>query len=408
MSSNGVGTDRGRGGGGGGARRNLFGRLYHGETHANFVGRSRLWFTLSGLIILIGVSSLAARGLNLGIDFRGGTSWEVAGDIDVDQAREAVAAAGVAEADVQTLGGEEGQRLRVQAEPGNDADRNEVSAALARLAGVDPGDVQVSQVSPSWGSEITGKAQRALAIFLAAITLYITVRFEWKMALATLTALVHDILVTVSVYSVTGFEVTPATVIAILTVLGYSIYDGIVVFDKVDENAQLLATTARSTYSQMVNDSLNQVLMRTLNTSITALIPIASLLVIGSFVLGAATLQEFALALLVGLAASAYSSIFIASPLLAHLKEREPRYTALRNRVEGRSAPLVATGGGAGSPPARSSSLWHPPEPSGRGPEPGSNGAGRPPDDGGNTPPTRSTSPSAPIVPRGRKKGKRR
>ncbi len=384
----------------GGRRRNVFGRLYHGETDVNFVGRYRLWFSISMLIILAGLGSLATRGLNLGIDFRGGTSWEVTGDVDVDAARDAVAAVGVPDADVQTLGNDEGQRLRVQAEPGTEAESADVSAVLAELAGVAPSDVQVTQVSPSWGSEITGKALRALLVFLAAITLYITIRFEWKMAAATLTALVHDILVTVSVYSVTGFEVTPATVIAILTVLGYSIYDGIVVFDKVDENAQVLATTARTTYSQMVNDSLNQVLMRTLNTSITALIPITSLLVIGSFVLGAATLQEFALALLVGLGASAYSSIFIASPLLAGLKEREPRYAALRNRLEGRNAPLVATGGGAS--PSRAAAagpqLAEPVyEPEDRGAPPAPSGNGR-----------RAAPSVAPIAPRGRKKGKRR
>ncbi len=386
-----------------GRRRGVFGRLYHGETNVNFVGRRRLWFAISALIILVGLASLATAGLNLGLDFRGGTSWEVAGDIDVDEARDAVAAAGVPDADVQTLGGDEGQRLRVQAEPGSGAESDDVSAALATLAGVEPGDVQVNQVSPSWGSEITSKAQRALLVFLAAITLYITIRFEWKMAVATLAALVHDILVTVGVYSVTGFEVTPATVIAILTVLGYSIYDGIVVFDKVDENAKLLAATGRTTYSQMVNDSLNQVLMRTLNTSITALIPIASLLVIGSFVLGAATLQEFALALLVGLGASAYSSIFIASPLLAVLKEREPRYQALRNRLEGRSAPLVATGGGV----ATSSSSSEPglPDTPRALPEASkANGTTRRRPAVADTPSTTS----GPIAPRARKKGKRR
>lgn len=397
---------RGNGSRPGGRRRGPFGRLYHGETAIDFVGRATLWFGLSALVILVGLGSLAIRGLNLGIDFRGGTSWVVAGDVDVDAARDAVARVGVAGADVQTLGGEEGQRLRVQAEPGTEAERSEVSAALAELAGVEPGEVQVTQVSPSWGSEITSKAERALLIFLAAITLYITVRFEWKMAVATLVALVHDILVTVGVYSLTGFEVTPATVIAILTVLGYSIYDGIVVFDKVDENAQVLATTGRTTYSTMVNESLNQVLMRTLNTSITALIPIVSLLVIGSFVLGAATLQEFALALLVGLGASAYSSIFIASPLLARLKEREARYASLRNRLEGRSAPLVATGAASrpsaadrrGGPEGDGASSPPTPAPAAKGRVEAKGGDGR----------RASPAPPGAVVPRPRKKGKRR
>ncbi len=390
-----------------GHRRSRLGRLYHGETHINFVGRKKLWFAVSGLVILVGLGGLATRGLNLGIDFQGGSSWVVPTDVSVGEARQALASVGLPDVEIQTLGEDQGQRLRVQAEPGNAADRDEVSRALAELAGLDVTDVQVSEVSPSWGSEITSKAQRALAFFLVAITLYITVRFEWKMALATLAALVHDILVTVGVYALTGFEVTPATVIAILTVLGYSIYDGIVVFDKVDENAQVLATTGRTTYSQMVNDSLNQVLMRTLNTSITALLPIASLLVIGSFVLGAATLQQFALALLIGLGASAYSSIFIASPLLAVLKESEPRYLSLRHRLEGRTTPLIPTGGAAEPAPAGVGASTR----SGNGAV-GSNG--KAPTPAAPTPPTPPTPPKAappasgPIAPRPRKKGRRR
>jgi preprotein translocase subunit SecF len=206
----------------------------------------------------------------------------------------------------------------------------------------------VNSVGPSWGKEITSKAIRALVVFLVLITIYITIRFEWEMALATLAALLHDILITVGVYSLFGFPVTPATVIAVLTILGYSIYDGIVVFDRVDENAKALASSGRTTYSGMVNESLNEVLMRTLNTSITALIPILSLLVIGSLVLGATTLQEFALALFIGLASGAYSSIFIASPILALLKEREPRWQALRRRLETGRGPLTASGAGGG------------------------------------------------------------
>ena len=384
-----------------GRRRSRFGRLYHGETDIDFVGRKKLWFAISGLVILVGLGGLATRGLNLGIDFEGGNSWVVPTDVSVSEARDALAAVGLPDAEIQTLGEDEGQRLRVQAEPGNAADRDEVSRALATLAGVDVTEVQVAEVSPSWGSEITNKAQRALAFFLVAITLYITLRFEWKMALATLAALVHDVLVTVGVYALTGFEVTPATVIAILTVLGYSIYDGIVVFDKVDENAQVLATTGRTTYSQMVNDSLNQVLMRTLNTSITALLPIASLLVIGSFVLGAATLQEFALALLIGLGASAYSSIFIASPLLAVLKEREPRYLSLRHRLEGRSTPLVPTGKAAEPAPASVGTSTT----SGNGAI-GSNG--KAPRSTAPTGPGAADGASGPIAPRPRKKGRRR
>jgi preprotein translocase subunit SecF len=335
-------------------------RLYNGETRFDFIGRTKLWFAISGAVILIGLISLGTRALNLGIDFEGGVVWEFpAADMSVEDARDTMADLGVPEVKVQELRTDNAVRIRIQAEPLGLEREQEIAAALAEATGVETTAVSLQSVGPSWGQEITDKALRALLVFLAAITLYVTLRFEFKMALATLAALVHDILVTLGVYSLTGFEVTPATVIAILTILGYSIYDGIVVFDKVDENTRLVSSTARVTYSDMVNLSLNQTLMRSLNTTITALIPIGSLLIVGSFVLGATTLQEFALALLIGLASGAYSSIFIASPLLAILKEREPRFRDVRRRVEARGGdvpvvpePPIAAAGTAMAAPA--------------------------------------------------------
>lgn len=321
----------------------LFSRLYRGETTFDFVSRIRRWFLISGLVIVAGFISLGTRGLNLGIEFEGGNSWEVLSDVPVSVARDALNAIGLPDAQVQTLRGSSGDRLRVQAEARTKFDETKVTKALAKLSEKPENQVSFTEVGPSWGDEVTRKAARALAIFLVVITFYIAWRFEWKMALATLAALFHDIFVTVGVYSLAGFPVTPATVIAVLTILGYSIYDGIVVFDKVDENAKNLIVGGGVTYSGMVNNSLNQVLMRTLNTSITALLPILSLLVIGSLVLGATTLQEFALALLIGLGASAYSSIFIASPILALLKEREPRNILIREKAEAKSASALST-----------------------------------------------------------------
>ena len=382
-----------------GSGRGRLGRLYHGQTDVDFVGRAKLWFALSGAIITLGLVSMLGRGLNLGIEFQGGTSWVVPGSVPAEEVRDVMASLGAPDASIQTLGGEQGERVRVQAAPDSGADREAVSQALADLAGTDPSEVQVTDVSPSWGSEITSKAERALVFFLIAIAAYITLRFEWRMAAATLAALVHDVLVTVGVYSLTGFEVTPATVIAVLTILGYSIYDGIVVFDKVDENVQA-SSAGRSTYSSIVNRSLNQVLMRTLNTSITALLPIASLLVIGSFVLGAVTLQQFALALLIGLGASAYSSIFIASPLLAVIKEREARWASTRRRLESRSAPLVPTG----AAPALSTTDGDDRSDSSAAGAGDGDGARRKPE----APPAPPSSSTTPIAPRGRKKGKRR
>ncbi len=339
-------------------RRSLWSRLYNGETAFAFVGGFKKWLLISGVIIAAGLISLAFRNLNFGIDFRGGTAWEVPTTTpSVDDARDALRPLGLDDAKVQVLGT---NILRVQADPetGTLAERKEqqakVSEALAKAEGVDVATVSVNEVGPSWGSEITNKALRALIAFLVVITIYISLRFEPKMALACLAALFHDIFVTVGVYSISGFEVTPATVVAFLTILGYSLYDGIVVFDKVEENTRGLAASGRMTYSAMVDLSMNQVLMRSLNTSITALLPIFSVLFVGSFLLGATTLKDFGLALLIGLLTGAYSSIFIASPLLAILKEREPRYKAIRERlalrggIGGPLTPAAAAAGGIG------------------------------------------------------------
>jgi preprotein translocase subunit SecF len=337
-------------------------RLYNGETEINFIGRWKIWFSISAAVILIGMVGLFARGLNLGIDFEGGVSWEVpAHGASVADVRDALVGTGIEDPNVQSLGTSSGTVIRVQAEEVGTTDKEkaeskaEVDAALAKVTGARPAQISFNEVGPSWGSEVSSKALRALVVFLVLVSLYIAFRFEWKMAAATLAALVHDILITVGVYAVFGLPVTPATVIAFLTILGYSIYDGIVVFDRVDENAKRLSSTGASTYSDMVNDSMNEVLMRTLNTSITALLPILSLLVIGSFILGATSLEEFATALFIGLLSGAYSSIFVASPVLALLKEREPKWIAVKRRIEGRSGisapaakqPLRPTGGTA-------------------------------------------------------------
>jgi preprotein translocase subunit SecF len=333
-------------------KRSIWNRLYHGETRADIVGRRKTWFAISIIAVLIGLVSLATRGLNLGIDFEGGVVWEVpAGDASVADARDVMADHDQSEATITTLESDEGVELRIETEPLDVGTSDAITADLADLTGASIDEVNLNEVGPSWGREISEKALRALLVFLVFVTIYIALRFEMKMAIPTLVALIHDILITVGVYSLTQFEVTPATVIAMLTILGYSIYDGIVVFDKVDENTRLVSSTGGLSYGGMVNLSLNQALMRSLNTSITALIPVASLLVVGSWIMGATTLQEFALALLIGLFSGAYSSIFIASPLLALLKEREPRYRDIKRRIDARGGdklPGVVAAAGAG------------------------------------------------------------
>ena len=333
-------------------------RLYHGETSFDFVGRRNVWFVISAVVILAGLISLGTQGLNLGIDFEGGTSWEVpAPGVSVSEARDAVRPLGLGDATIQTIGDD---RIRVASDNESPEQQERISQALARAAGVDISQVSVNEVGPSWGRAVTNKARNALIVFFILISIYISLRFEWKMAAAALAAVVHDIFVTVGVYSISRFEVTPATVVAFLTILGYSLYDTIVVFDKVEENTKGLAASGRFTYSDTVNLSMNQVLMRSLNTSIVAIMPIVSILVIGAGVLGATTLNDFGLALLIGLLTGAYSSIYIASPILAILKEREPRYAGVRQRLTAKggaglltpaAAPALAAGGNPAAVP---------------------------------------------------------
>ena len=322
----------------------------------NDIDFPRLWrigAVISLVLLLVSGGALLIRGLNLGIDFEGGTAWEVqAPDASVADARDALTPLGLGNAKIQFVGGD---NLRVQAEPGDDAGVTEVTEALAELAGTDANDVGVSTVGPTWGDEILSKAQRALVVFFVIIAAYMAVRLEWKMAVGGLAAVVHDIVITVGFYAVFQLEVTPATVIAFLTIMGYSLYDTIVVFDKAQDNAAKPAVAQRMTYTDLMSLSLNQVLMRSLNATVTSLLPVLSLLFVGSFVLGAVTLQEFAVALAVGLTIGAYSSIFVAVPIVAWLKEREPQHQSLRRRLDAhagrRSAaePVAATAGATSS-----------------------------------------------------------
>jgi preprotein translocase subunit SecF len=276
--------------------------------------------------------ALGIRGLNLGIDFEGGTQWQVtvgAAKADTAAIRDVMSSAGVDNAKVLIIGGDQ---VRVQAEELRSAERLQVRAALADYAGVDDQEVSVTNVGPTWGQEVTRKAGVALVVFFALIAVYLSWRFEWRMAGSAIVAVIHDIIITAGVYALTQIEVVPATVVAFLTILGFSLYDTVVVFDKIRENESTIGSERGDTYSRMVNRSMNQVLMRSLNTSFVAVLPVFSLLVVGSYLFGALTLRDFALALTVGLITGAYSSIFVATPILAWLKEREPRYIALRER----------------------------------------------------------------------------
>ncbi len=329
-------------------RHGVLRRLYFGETRYDFVRRRRYWFAFSLAIIAAGAISLATRGLNLDIEFVGGTAWTVqTSTVSVTQARNALAPVGLSGATITRLGSPpktlevEAKLPKGQSIAKSNSVATKVSDILGRLAHVNPANISVEQVGPAWGSSITNKAVEALIVFFVLVSLYISLFFEWRMALAAILAMVHDILVTVGIYSLTGFDVTPDSVVAFLTIIGYSLYDTIVVFDRVRDNARHLANRDRMNLSDLINLSMNQTLARSLNTSLVAILPILSVLVLGAQVLGATTLEYFGLALTIGLTTGAYSSIFIASPLVAVMKEHEPRYRQLSERLRSRGIDKV-------------------------------------------------------------------
>ncbi|MFV1990053.1 MAG: protein translocase subunit SecF [Acidimicrobiales bacterium] len=302
--------------------------LYNGQHDIDFLGRRRLIGMITLAVLVIAGGAVLIRGFNLSIEFEGGIVWEAqaAQGVTSEDVRTTVAEAGVEGARVQTVrsGGEE--FFLVRGESGDITSQAAVSAALAELNGIDVNDVTREEVSPSWGDNVTKKARTALVWFFLLIALYISVRFEWKMSVGALVAVAHDLLITVGFYALFQFEVTPATVIAFLTIMGYSLYDTIVVFDRVSENTKAMRSGRSESYASMVNRSLNQVVMRSINTTITSLLPVVSMLVVGSFILGSRTLEEFAVALLVGMLAGSYSSLFVAAPVLVVIKERERAY----------------------------------------------------------------------------------
>ncbi len=336
------------------SRRGILGRLYHGETSFDFVGRRKIGFAFSLILVLLTLGSLFTRGLSLGIDFEGGVAWQVpsSATMDVDAARSVLDDNGIQteNAKVQTLTNGTTTSIRIQVGDQTAEVRAKVQNELATKAVVDINEVSVSSVSSSWGRSITEKAVRALVVFMVLVGIYIAWRFEWRMALAAILAMLHDVLISVGVYSLIGFEVSPATVVAFLTILGFSLYDTIVVFDKVKDNIDKFGPS-RTSMADITNVSMNQVLMRSLNTSLAAVLPVLSLLVLGSGILGAIALREFAIALLVGLITGSYSSIFIASPLLTIFKQRESRYKNLTgaHATGAELAHMVISGGATGA-----------------------------------------------------------
>ncbi|MGC0419618.1 protein translocase subunit SecF [Embleya sp. AB8] len=317
--------------------KNIGVRLHHGDVSFDFVGRKKLWYSISGLILVLAVGGLLGRGLHEGIEFKGGSVYTIEHtSASQNDARKAVANfTNGTDAIVQKLGGD---GLRIQLAE-SDANKTKVIAAeIAKDLKVAPDKVNTQVVGPSWGKEISNKALQGLGWFMLLVVIYLTFAFEWRMAVAALVALIHDIVITIGVYALVGFEVTPGTVIGLLTILGYSLYDTVVVFDTVKENTKSITKQTKLTYSEAANAGLNQTLVRSINTTIVALLPVASLLFVGGGLLGAGMLKDIALSLFVGLAAGAFSSIFIATPILADLKERSPEMRQLAKKVAQRRA----------------------------------------------------------------------
>lgn len=311
----------------------VIGKLNRGETDIDFVGLRRRWFIISAVLLTVALGSLGIRQLNLGIEFVGGLTIQAPNPAgaDVPDVRQAFFDIGVDEATIQLL--DDGASIRVTTRELDTETEGAAIEALGSVTSAESNDISVETVGPSFGALVARRALVALGVFLGAVVLFISWRLEFKMALAGLAALFHDLLITVGVYALTGFAVTPATVVAILVILGYSLYDTVVVFDKVEE---LVEIEEEKTYTEIVNQAMNSVLARSLATSLTSLLPVGSILFVGSFILGAPTLLDFALALFVGIAAGTYSSIFFAAPILATLKEGEEEWQERAEWVERR------------------------------------------------------------------------
>jgi preprotein translocase subunit SecF len=318
--------------------------LYNGHKSIDFVGRWKRWYAISAVIVLLALGGLVWKGLNLGIEFVGGTEYSVSLPAEkvtqdnADKLRDVVAGLGIKDAEqpVVTTSGE--KAILVQTEPLSSDEITKVKAAMASAVGIKADDISHDSIGSSWGKDVLNRAILGLVVFLIIVVLFIWAYFrEWKMSVAAIVALAHDVLITIGIYALSGFEVSPATVTGILTILGFSLYDTVVVFDKVRENTVGGKAVSR-TYADGANLAVNQTLVRSINTSIVALLPVAAILYAGVVQLGSGSLKDLALALFVGMAAGAYSSIFIATPLLVQLKSRDGDVAAVNKRAAARRA----------------------------------------------------------------------
>ncbi len=317
-------------------------KLYRGETNIQFIAHRKRWYAASVVLVAICLVSFILRGFNFGVEFAGGTQFQIPvtnSSISTTEVNTAFSDAGTEPADPpQAVGSGSTHQVVVKTEALGPAAQQTLKADVAKTLGLAPTDITVTSVSSSWGHDITIKAIEALIVFLIAVSIYISIRFQWRMAVGGIVALLHDLIVAAGIYSLIGFEVTPSTVVGLLTILGFSLYDTVVVYDKVAENSKDLLAGSRMTYSEAANLAVNQTLMRSINTSVIALLPVAGLLFVGAGLLGVGTIKDLALILFVGLASGAYSSLFLATPIVVDLTERAPEYQALTKRVAAKRA----------------------------------------------------------------------
>jgi len=320
----------------------FFHRLYRNETRIPFIARRKWFYLASGLLIVVFALSFVFRGFNEGVEFAGGTQFQIpvsGTSITTDQVATAFSGAGHEAAEPPQQVGSGGTRQIIVKTESLTADNgNGLKTKVAQELGLKPSAITDTTVSSSWGHDVTIKAIEGLVIFLIAVSIYIAVRYQWRMTVGGVLALIHDLIVTAGVYSLVGLQVTPSTIVGLLTILGFSMYDTVVVYDKVAENAKNILAGTRMTYSEAANLAVNQTLMRSINTSLVALLPVAGLLFVGVGLLGVGTLEDLALVLFVGLASGAYSSLFLATPIVVDLTEREPHYKQLTKRVMAKRA----------------------------------------------------------------------
>ncbi|MGI8759955.1 MAG: protein translocase subunit SecF [Jatrophihabitantaceae bacterium] len=323
----------------------VFRRLYRGETRINFIGNRRRWYFASLVLFAICILSFVFRGFNYGVEFAGGSQFQlpVTGtSITTNEVNSAFTSAGVPAADPsQEVGSGQTRQIVVKTESLAPERQRVLIANISKDLGLSQSKITVTSVSSSWGHDITVKAIQGLIVFLIAVSIYISLRYQWRMAVGGIAGLVHDLVIAAGIYSIVGFQVTPSTVVGLLTILGFSLYDTVVVYDKVAENSKDLTAGSRMTFSEAANLAVNQTLMRSINTSLIALLPVAGLLFVGVGILGVGTIEDLALILFVGLASGAYSSLFLATPIVVDLTERQPEYKALTKRVVAKRAAEV-------------------------------------------------------------------